>query len=158
MTACRFGARALERGSDPSFEAALPKRMLEWRPSSSRKPPIVEPEARRLDAILTAGLLILAAMFAYGAQVMAAEGVAVQSIEVEGTAFRITLSDGRVLAQDQLPGTILALGDGTGRHRRVRIDGVERDRQDPASEIVLYTFSEQDSESGEWRKVSSGAS
>jgi hypothetical protein len=30
---------------------------------------------------------------------------------------------------------------------------VERDRQDPASEIVLYTFSEQDSESGEWRNL-----
>jgi hypothetical protein len=33
---------------------------------------------------------------------------------VEGTAFRITLPDGSVLAQEQLPGTVLTLGDGSG--------------------------------------------
>lgn len=76
-----------------------------------------------------------------------------RSVEVKGTAFRVTLSDGRTIAQNQLPGTILALGDGTGRQRRIRIDGVERDRQDAAGEVVLYTLSEQDRESGEWRNL-----
>jgi hypothetical protein len=45
------------------------------------------------------------------------------------------------------------LGDGTGRQRRIRIDGVERDSKDPAGEIVLYALSEQDSGSGEWRNL-----
>ena len=55
--------------------------------------------------------------------------------------------------QDQLPGTILVLGDGSGRQRRIRIDGVERDRQDAAGEIILYALSERDLESGEWRNL-----
>jgi hypothetical protein len=102
---------------------------------------------------LTAGFTILAVLFAFGSPAMAAGSVAVRSVEVDGTAFRVTLSDGRIIAQDQLPGTILALGDGTGRQRRIRIDGVERDRQDAAGEGVLYTLSEQDPESGEWRNL-----
>src|ERR1700730_18987533 len=77
---------------------------------------------------LTASFLFLA----FGSPAVAAASVAVRSVEVDGTAFRVTLSDGRIIAQDQLPGTILALGDGTGRQRRIRIDGVERDRQDAA--------------------------
>jgi hypothetical protein len=72
---------------------------------------------------LTAALLILAVLVAFGPPAMAAESVAVRSVEVEGSAFRVMLSDGRIIAQDQLPGTILALGDGTGRQRRIRIDG-----------------------------------
>jgi hypothetical protein len=70
-----------------------------------------------------------------------------------GDRVSVTLSDGRTIAQDQLPGTILALGDGTGRQRRIRIDGVERDRQDAAGEVVLYSLSERDPESGEWRNL-----
>jgi hypothetical protein len=62
---------------------------------------------------LTAGFLILAAvLFAFGSPAMAAAAI-VLSVEVEGTAFRVTLSDGRIVAQDQLRGTILVLGDGT---------------------------------------------
>jgi hypothetical protein len=102
---------------------------------------------------LTAGFLSLAVLFVFGSPATAAASATVRNVEVEGTAFRVTLSDGRIIAQDQLPGTILALGDGTGRQRRIRIDGVERDRQDAAGEIVLYTLSEQDPESGEWRNL-----
>ncbi|MGQ0443958.1 MAG: ADYC domain-containing protein [Beijerinckiaceae bacterium] len=79
--------------------------------------------------------------------------MAVRSVEVEGSAFRVSLTDGRILVQEQLPGTILALGDGTGQQRRIRIDAVERDSKDPAGEIVLYALSEQDPESGEWRNL-----
>jgi hypothetical protein len=102
---------------------------------------------------LTIGFLILAVLFAFGSPAMATASAIVQSVEVEGTAFRVMLSDGRIIAQDQLPGTILALGDGTGRQRRVRIDGAERDRQDAAGEVVLYALSEQNPESGEWRNL-----
>jgi hypothetical protein len=102
---------------------------------------------------LTAGYLILAALFAFGSPATAAGSAGVRSVEVNGTAFRVTLSDGQTIAQNQLPGTILALGDGTGRQRRIRIDGVERDHQDAAGEVVLYTLSEQDPGSGEWRNL-----
>ncbi len=102
---------------------------------------------------LTASFLILAALFALASPAMAAGSVAVRSVEVEGSAFRVTLSDGRVLPQDRLAGTILALGDGSGRQRRIRIDAVERDRKDASGEIVLYALSEQNRESGEWRNL-----
>jgi hypothetical protein len=52
---------------------------------------------------------------------MAVESVAVRSVEVEGTAFRVTLSDGRIIAQEQLPGTILLLAFGNGAPRRIRV-------------------------------------
>ncbi|MGA7863841.1 MAG: ADYC domain-containing protein [Stellaceae bacterium] len=77
----------------------------------------------------------------------------VRSIEVEGTAFRITLSDGHELREEELPGIQLMLGDGSGRQRRVRIDAVERDSRDAAGEVVLYKLSEQDAASGEWRNL-----
>lgn len=99
------------------------------------------------------GLLIAAWLSAFCAQAIAAASVAVRSVEVEGTAFRVTLSDGRIVTQEQLSGTILALGDGTGRQRRIRIDAVERDSKDPAGEVVLYTLSEQDSATGHWRNL-----
>jgi hypothetical protein len=102
---------------------------------------------------LTAGFLILAMPFAFGSPVMAAASATVRNVEVEGTAFRVTLSDGRIIPQDQLPGTILALGDGTGQQRRIRINGMERDRKDAAGEVVLYSLSELDPESGEWRNL-----
>jgi hypothetical protein len=102
---------------------------------------------------LTASFLILAMPFAFGSPEVAAASVAVRSVEVEGTAFRVTLSDGRIIAQDQLPGTILMLGDGSRRQRRIRIDGVEHDGRDAAGEIVLYALSEQDPASGEWRNL-----
>lgn len=101
----------------------------------------------------TAGLLILAVMFAFGSPEMTAQSAAVRSVEIAGTAFRVILSDGWIVPQEQLPGTILALGDGTGGQRRIRIDAVERDAKDPAGEVVLYTLFEQDSASGDWRNL-----
>ena len=79
--------------------------------------------------------------------------ISVHSVEVEGTAFRITLSDGHVLGQEELPGVRLMIGDGSGQQRTIRIDAVEHDPKDPAGEIVLYTLSEQDTLSVEWRNV-----
>ena len=67
--------------------------------------------------------------------------------------FRVTLPDGTVLAQDRLPGTVLTLGDGSGAQRRIRIDAFEYDARDPLGEVVLYTLSEPDPASGQWRNA-----
>ena len=96
---------------------------------------------------------LLAALVALAMPAFAGPPAAVQSVTVVGTAFRITLSDGAVLAQESLPGTVLAFGDGSGRQRRLRIDAAERDLRDPEGEVMLYTLSEPDPESGEWRNA-----
>ena len=57
-------------------------------------------------------------------------GAGVDSVEVEATAFRVTLSGGRVLGQDELPGVRLMIGDGSGKQRIIRIDAVEPDPRD----------------------------
>src|SRR5208337_314323 len=75
------------------------------------------------------------------------------NVAVDGTAFRVTLPDGRVLAQEQLPGTVLTLGDGSGAQRRIRIDTVEHDPRDPLGTVVLYTLSEPDPVTLQWRNV-----
>jgi hypothetical protein len=74
-------------------------------------------------------------------------------VTVEGTAFHITLPDGRVLLQDDLPGTVLTLGDGSGAQRRIRIEAVQHDDRDPTGEVILYTLSEPDLATGEWRNA-----
>jgi len=69
-----------------------------------------------------------------------------QSIEAEGTQFKVTMSDGRVLRSPQLVGATLVIAMG-GNTARVRIDAVERDPEDtrkdlPASDAIwLHTFS-----------------
>jgi ADYC domain len=78
-------------------------------------------------------------------------GAAVRSVEVDKTAFVITLDDGSVLPQERLVGVTLTIGDGSGQARRLRIDAVERDAAD--SEIWLYTLSEQDAASGQWNNI-----
>ena len=83
----------------------------------------------------------------------AAPQVAVRKVDVERTQFRITLADGRVLAQNELPGVKITFGDGSGRGRVVRIDTVEPDPKDASGEIMLYSMSEQDPASGEWRNI-----
>jgi hypothetical protein len=75
------------------------------------------------------------------------------SVTVEGTAFRVALPNGVLLTQEQLPGMVLTLGDGTGARRRIRIDSIEHDARDPASEVILYGLSEVGSVSGEWRNA-----
>jgi hypothetical protein len=93
------------------------------------------------------------AMIVMGPPSPAAPQTSVWSVEVEGTAFRITLSDGHVVGQEELPGIRLTIGDGSGQQRAIRIDAVERDAKDPAGEVVLYSFSDQDPASGEWRNL-----
>jgi hypothetical protein len=57
------------------------------------------------------------------------------------------------MAQDELPGTVLTLGDGSGRQRRLRIDAVEPDPIDLNGEVMLYTLSEPDAATGNWRNA-----
>lgn len=102
----------------------------------------------------TAALLALVGLFpssSCGGEV--GEAVRVQGVAVDGTRFRVMLSDGRIMAQTDLPGTILALGDRTGARRLVRIDAVEHDPKDQSGEVVLYQLSEQEPASGEWRNL-----
>jgi hypothetical protein len=92
----------------------------------------------------TAWFAPVVAMIIAGLPSSAAPQATVRNIEVEGTTFRITLSEGHVLRQDELPGVRLVIGDGSGKQRTIRIDTVELDRKDSAGEIVLYGLSEQD--------------
>jgi hypothetical protein len=85
--------------------------------------------------------------------VAAALPAAAQSVAVDGSQFRVTLADGRVLPQQALPGVVLTFGDGSGTQRRLRIDSIERDARDPHGEVILYGLSEQDHQSGEWRNA-----
>jgi hypothetical protein len=75
------------------------------------------------------------------------------SVTVAGTAFHVTLPNGAELAQEQLPGTVLTFGDGSGARRRIRIESVEHDARDPTGEVILYGLSEIDQVSGEWRNA-----
>jgi ADYC domain len=75
------------------------------------------------------------------------------TVAVVGSEFRVTLPDGRALAQSQLPGIVVTLGDGSGASRRIRVDAVEPDPSDPAGEVMLYTMSEPDPATGEWRNA-----
>lgn len=98
-------------------------------------------------------LAVAAAVIVAGPPLPAVPQKTVRSIEVEGTAFVITLSDEHVLGQEELPGVRLMLGDGSGRQRPIRIDAVERDPKDAAGEVVLYKLSEQGPASREWRNL-----
>jgi hypothetical protein len=74
-------------------------------------------------------------------------------VTVEGTVFRVTLPDGRILSHDDIVGAVLTLGDGSGLQRRIRINSEERDVRDPTGEVMLYTLSEPDPITGEWRNA-----
>ena len=100
-----------------------------------------------------ANILVIVAALLVAAPSTAVPEAPVRDVEVEGTTFQVTLTDGRVLAQDELVGIRLVLGDGSRQQRQIRIDAVERDTKDPAGEVVLYGFSEHDPASGEWHNI-----
>lgn len=105
------------------------------------------------------GLALLAALAFAGPPLLAAPQAAavhVSKVEIVRTAFRITLADGRVLRQDELPGVELALGEGSpggGPQRLIRIDAVIPDPKDKTGEIILYALSERDAPTGPWRNL-----
>ena len=78
---------------------------------------------------------------------------AVRDVAIVGTAFRITLDDGRVLEGDALIGAVLEAADTEGNPLTVRIDGHRPDPLDPSGETVLYALSTPDPATGAWRQL-----
>jgi hypothetical protein len=74
-----------------------------------------------------------------------------RSVEVEGTAFKVTMSDGRVLRSPDLVGAVLTIARG-GEPVRLRIDAVERDRVARREELWLHDLSVQAAD-GSWQKL-----
>ena len=72
-------------------------------------------------------------------------------VEVVGTAFRLTMTDGRVLSGADLVGAILALGDAGGTRLVVRIDAVRPDPQD--GDVTLYALSVEEPSTGTWQDL-----
>jgi hypothetical protein len=75
----------------------------------------------------------------------------VGSVEIVGTAFKITTGDGQELTGDELVGTVLTITDEAGHHLVVRIDGHQKDPLDPSGETVLYALTTPGSTAGEWQ-------
>ena len=72
-------------------------------------------------------------------------------ILVVGTSLEVRLADDRKFTGDALIGAVLTITDSQGRPLRVRIDGAERDPQDPNGARWLYHLMAYDSTSGSWR-------
>jgi len=78
-------------------------------------------------------------------------------VAVEGTRFKVTLSDGRTLNSSQLVGATLTLAIGGGT-ARVRIDAIERDPEEKTADLRevdatwLHTFSVQQAD-GSWNSL-----
>jgi len=64
---------------------------------------------------------------------------AIERVEVVGTAFRVTLTSGRVLQGRQLEGAILSLLlPGRSKPERIRLSKIVEDANDPDHEILLH--------------------
>src|SRR5262245_43263735 len=74
-------------------------------------------------------------------------------VEIVGTAFRLTMADGRVLKGADLVGAVFLLGGEAGEQLKVRIDALQLDPKDPAGEVVLYALSVEDPSSGGWHNL-----
>ena len=98
----------------------------------------------------------MAAMLTLGAAAtsFAQTAPTLTGVAVEGTRFKVTLSDGRTLTSNQLVGATLTLAMGGGT-ARVRIDAIERDPEDrtanqPDADVTwLHTLSVQQAD-GSW--------
>lgn len=86
-------------------------------------------------ASLLAGLLGLILATAAVAQSRAPAAVA--SVAAEGTQFRLTLADGRILRSPDLVGAVLIVATETGL-RRVRLTAVERDPRASSGDVWLH--------------------
>ncbi len=70
---------------------------------------------------------------------------------IEGSTFHVVRADGTVVPQAELAGLVLTLGAGGEAERRIRIDAVTSDPRDPTGEVMLYSLSEVDPATGDWR-------
>jgi hypothetical protein len=105
----------------------------------------------RLLRLLPTLLLLLAGYVS--AACRPATAAEVRDVAIIGTAFRITLDDGRVLEGDALVGAVLEAADTEGHPLTVRIDGHRPDPLDPTGETVLYALSAPDPATGTWREL-----
>ncbi|PCC69042.1 hypothetical protein SAMN02745121_05625 [Nannocystis exedens] len=69
-------------------------------------------------------------------------------VEIDKTAFRITLPDGHVLSDKEMIGVVLTVRDEDSAWRKVRVEKVEVDPRDP--EFTLYELSVQNPQTGAW--------
>jgi hypothetical protein len=76
-----------------------------------------------------------------------------KGIRAEGTEFRVTLSDGRVLSSAHLVGAVLSVAGLNSELQTVRIDAVEPDPVDPDHEVQLHTLSVLDHATGSWSNL-----
>jgi hypothetical protein len=74
-------------------------------------------------------------------------------VEVFGTSFRVTTTDGRLLQGSDLLGAVLTLGDDADHRVELRIDDRRPDPRDPTGETILYTLMVREPASGEWRNL-----
>src|SRR5262245_39823179 len=89
--------------------------------------------SRLLTAMLTAVVVPLAAA-------QGATANELRSVEVEGTEFKVTLTDGRILRSAELVGATLTIGT-SGGPLRLRIDAVERDPDAKNPPVWLHSLS-----------------
>jgi ADYC domain len=75
----------------------------------------------------------------------------ISSVTVDGTAFVVTLDDGRVMRSPDLVGAVLTVATNSGP-LKVRIDAVERDPAAVAGPVWLHSFSVPE-EDGNWRSI-----
>jgi len=94
--------------------------------------------------------LLLVAMLV-GSNAALAAPTELQSVEADGTEFKATYADGRVLRSRDLVGATLTIAVDT-RAVRVRIDAVERDPDAKAGDVWLHTFSSQAAD-GSWQNI-----
>src|SRR5262245_43006972 len=91
--------------------------------------------------VITSGVTaIMTAVVVSAATLQPAKAVEPRSIEVEGTEFKVTLTDGRVLRSPELVGATLAIST-SGGPLRLRIDAVERDPDAKHQPVWLHSFS-----------------
>ena len=86
-----------------------------------------------IAAILTAALVA-------GVAPQQSKAAEPRSVEVEGTQFEVTLTDGRILRSPELVGATLAIST-SGGPIRLHIDAVERDPDAKNPPVWLHSFS-----------------
>ena len=96
-------------------------------------------------ALLAAFAAVAVAVAVVFAAPAAAANVTV--VQADRTAFRVTMSDGRVLHSPDLVGARLTIVL-NGRPRRIRIDAVERDPDATRGDVWLHDFSVQTPDGG----------
>lgn len=109
---------------------------------------------RRRNCLAYALAAIAAAISSMAAMLPAEAGTGqtVSSISVVGTRFEVTTADGRIVAQNDLVGAVLTIGDGQDRIP-LRIDAVETDPRNPDGGIIFYAMSSRDAATGAWRNI-----